>query len=215
MCFYLACFHLNLLGQFLMAEDINQIGMIAFSLRQLDSHDLTLVRKVLEENWEDEEQMVSNLLQYPFLIPDDIRMQSLKRGLNDVECPYYILSSAVGLQRLNPLENNRLLDLMGELKKACLHDIGIVAMQAFMTLHPLLKYPEDRDFIADILKQPRSTLFHNALTWLLIKVKDKDLIIQLLNEKDVTADVKFKAERFLDDQLKTNNNGMYATNFNV
>lgn len=188
-----------------MAEDVSQAGLIAFHLKKLDPHDVIMVRKVLEENWEDEEQMVSNLLQYPFLIPEDMRMESLKRGMDDFECPYYTLSSAVGLQRLDA-ESGKCSELTGELKRACLHDIGMVAMRAFITLHPHLKLPEDGQFITGILKQPKSTLFQNALTWLLIEVKDKNEMMELLNGSNVTAEVKLKAERFIDEQLNMRNN---------
>ena len=190
-----------------MAEDLNQAGLIAVNLRQLGPHDIVMVRKVLEENWEDEEQMVSNLLQFPFLIPEDIRIECLKRGFNDLECPYYILSSAVGLQRLNTTESEKLNELSVELKKACLHEIGMVAMRAFITLHPQLKFPEDTQFIADILKRPRSTLFQNALTWLMMQLKDRNEMIKILNETGIPMDVKLKAEKFIDDQLKDTNNG--------
>ena len=192
-----------------MAEDLNLAGVIAFHLQQLGPHDAIMVRKILEENWEDEEQMVSNLLQFPFLIPEDIRIDSLKRGFEDFECPYYILSSAVGLQRINTTENINVEEVRGILKKACLHDIGMVAMRAFITLHPYLKYPDDFQFIVDILQRPRSTLFENALTWLMIQIKNKNDITELLNGSGLTGEVKLKTEKFIDEQLKARNHGVY------
>ena len=194
-----------------MAEDVNQAGLIAFNLKQLGPHDVVLVRKVLEENWEDEEQMVSNLLQFPFLIPEDIRIESLKRGFKDLECPYYILSSAVGLQRLNAKDSGKVDEVREELKKACLHDIGMVAMRAFITLHPFLKYPDDVQFIAQILQRPRSTLFQNAVSWLMIQVKDKSELFEILTNSGLPGDIKVKAERFIEDQLGAKIKGMEIT----
>ena len=189
-----------------MAEDVNQAGLIAFNVRQLSAHDVTMIRKVIQENWEDEEQMVSNLLQFPHLIPEDIRMESLKRGLTDLECPYYILSAAVGLQRI-PLDEQQWGQFLGVLKEACLHDVGMVSMRAFMTLQPKLKHPDDTTFITDILKQPKSSLFQNALTWLIMKVKEKSEIMAILQDSGITAEAMQKAEKIIDEQLKTQDNG--------
>ena len=200
-------------GQFLMAEDLNHAELIAFNLRQLGPRDVVMVRKVLEENWEDEEQMVSNLLQFPFLIPDDIRIESLKRGFQDLDCPYYILSSAVGLQRLDISESGQMDYLKEELKKSCLHEIGMVAMRAFITLYPHLKYPNDAQFIVSILQRPRSTLFQNALTWLILNVKNKNEITELLNKSCLAVDTKLKAEGFIEDHSNARNNGVYAPTF--
>ena len=189
-----------------MAEDVNQAGLIAYNVRQLSAHDVTMIRKVIQENWEDEEQMVSNLLQFPHLIPEDIRMESLKRGLIDLECPYYILSAAVGLQRI-PIDEQQWGQFLGVLKQACLHDVGMVSMRAFMTLQPKLKHPDDTTFITDILKQPKSSLFQNALTWLIMKVKEKSEIMTTLQDSGITAEAIQKAEKIVDEQLKIQDNG--------
>lgn len=198
--------YFGFLGQFLMAEDVNQAALIAYNVRQLSAHDVTMLRKVIQENWEDEEQMVSNLLQFPHLIPEDIRMESLKRGLSDLECPYYILSAAVGLQRI-PIDEQKWEQFLGVLKQACLHDVGMVSMRAFMTLQPKLKHPDDTTFITDILKRPKSTLFQNALTWLIMKVKEKSEIMTILQDSGIAAEAISKAEKIIDEQLKIKNNG--------
>eukprot|EP00795_Rhopilema_esculentum_P013840 gene13840-4778_t len=190
------------LGQFLMVEDINQAGIIAYNLRHLDHHDVIMVRKILEENWEDEEQMVSNLLQYPHLIPEDIRIQSLKRGLHDVESPYYILSSSVGLQRIQLCDGDWEQVVEG-LKKACLHETGVVSMRAFMTLQPKLEYPRDLEFIIDILRQPKSALFQNTLIWLTIKANEKSEILKIIDTAGVVGKAKNKAEKIIEEQLKS------------
>ena len=119
---------------------------MAYSLKQLNSHDVTMIRKVLQDNWEDEDQMVSNLLQFPHLIPEDMRVDCLRRGLTDLESPYYILSACVGMQRLT-LKDSEWEQCFDALKQACLHEIGIVAMRAFMTLQPRLRHPNHTRFM--------------------------------------------------------------------
>ncbi len=187
---------MSILGQFLLAEDLNQAALFACNLKSLDTHDLTMIRKVLQENWEDEEQMVSNLLQFPHLIPEDIRIGCIRKGLDDLESPYYILSAAVGLQRISLKDEDWKL-LLDDLKNACLHEIGVVSMRAFMSLQPKLLHPNDNKFITDILKKPKSALFQNALTWLIMQEKDKSAVLKTLKEAGIPEESHKKAEKII------------------
>ena len=144
--------------------------------------------------------MVSNLLQFPHLIPEDMRVDCLRRGLTDLESPYYILSACVGMQRLT-LKDSEWEQCFDALKQACLHEIGIVAMRAFMTLQPRLRHPNHTRFITDILRRPKSSLFQNALTWLIIQVQSKTEIMKTLNEAGISLEATQRAEAILDEHL--------------
>eukprot|EP00794_Sanderia_malayensis_P017415 gene17415-19158_t len=164
-------------------------------------------RKVLQENWEDEEQMVSNLLQFPTLIPEDIRMECIRKGLTDLESPYYILSAAVGLQRIS-INNEDWKNVFEHLKNACFHDIGVVSMRSFMSLQPKLSYPNDIQFIMDILKNPRSALFQNAIAWLIIQEQNReDDVMKLLRAAELPEESLKRAEKLVRERIAILKNG--------
>ena len=64
------------LGQFLSSEDLNQTAVFAsICYPKLDQCDKDLITKILDSNWNDEEQMVANLLQFPVLIPQEVQLK--------------------------------------------------------------------------------------------------------------------------------------------
>ena len=177
-----------------MAEDVNQAALLAYNLRNMNEHDIAMVRRIMENNWEDQEQMVSNLLQFPFFIPDDIRTDYLIKGLNDNEHPYYVLSSIIGLQKI-PVKDGDWKLVFDGLKSAAGDDQGVIAMRAFMVLQPRLKHPSDTSFVVSLMRSHKSPLFQNAITWLVLNVKEKKEILNILNDSGISKQAKENGEK--------------------
>ncbi|XP_065655539.1 uncharacterized protein LOC100199092 isoform X4 [Hydra vulgaris] len=171
------------LGQFLLAVDVNQSAYFANGLKCLSDRDTKMIRKIIEENWDDEVQMVSNLLQYPNLIPEDIRVSSIIKGLEDEEMPYYILSASVGAQKLKLNEDCMKL-IFDPLRKAVFNDQGVISMTAFTTMLPYLSFPDDINLILNIIKKKKSALQDCAISWLVLKVQNKTELLSILESVD-------------------------------
>ena len=180
-----------------MASTDEKASMLAaHSLQTLTERNMKVVRNVLTNEWEDDAQMVSKLLQSPLLIPEDIRIQCLTRALDDVEEPYYILSAALGVQKLKNIEETELELLIPHLKAALFNDHGAVCMRVFITLRRHMKFPRDTDVFVKILRTKRSPLHDAALSWLVLNVNDKDELKSVLGDapEDLVALAEKKME---------------------
>jgi hypothetical protein len=86
------------LKAFLAAEDLDDVGDARAKLKTVNADDTAAIRSVLAK-WENA-QAVSNLLIHSDLIPEDIRLSSLFRGLVEKRVAYYCLAAVVGLQEI-------------------------------------------------------------------------------------------------------------------
>jgi hypothetical protein len=87
------------LEAFLAAEDLDEVLNARGKIAALAADDEATVRAVLAE-WRNP-QAVSNLLLHSTLIPEDIRLPTLFRGLYERRVVYYVLAAVVGLQSLD------------------------------------------------------------------------------------------------------------------
>jgi len=186
-----------------MAEDINQASMFAaLCFQNFNDDDKIVVEKVLESNWSTEDQMVSNLLQYPFLIPSHLQFKFISQALDDYASPYYILSAAVGLHKIK-VKDIQLQKIIKQLKAAVLCEYGTVAMRAFIALQPFLKYPDDVDFFTTILNNKKNPLQDTSISWLVLNVKDKNELLQLLKTAKVNNSHIQLAETKMDEHCSS------------
>jgi hypothetical protein len=86
------------LKAFLAAEDLDDVGDAHDKIKALTPDDKEAIRFVLKQ-WENA-QAVSNLLIHPDLIPEDIRLTSLFRGLAGPRVAYYGLAAIVGFGQI-------------------------------------------------------------------------------------------------------------------
>lgn len=188
-------------------EDVNQAALLAplcFSNQR--EHDENTIRNIIENNWEEEEQMISNLLQSPFLIPEDIRVSTLIQALEDNEVPYFILSACLGIQRVK-LKVDEIDSLLKLLRKSVFNEHGAVCMRAFITLNPYLKYSDDVSLFIDILNTKKSPLHDSALTWLVLHVNDKKDLLKLLKDGNVDSELVALADKKMDDHCESLSHG--------
>ena len=178
-------------GQFLNEEDLDNANRLSKQLHfsRLDEYEKDMVRNLLEVNWESEPQMVSNLLHFPHIMPDDQRLIFLIRGLREEKQPYYNLAAATGIASLK-LQGSEAAELIEILKDMSTNQNGIVAVRAFMTLADLLKHPADTSFVLKFMYKSKSNLRYNSLDWLLENVQDRSEILDLLADKSIPDDVR-------------------------
>lgn len=94
------------LQDLLAASDLDALLAAREALDGLDADDdarlLTLV-----EQWQDVPAL-ANVLMYPEVLPEDVRLPALLRAVRDREEPYLSLAASVGLQRLaeDPMEDD-------------------------------------------------------------------------------------------------------------
>lgn len=178
------------------------------SLQTLTERNMQVVKNILNHNWEDDVQIISSLLQSPLLIPEEMRIDCLIRGICDLEEPYYILSAALGIQRLK-IENKDLDNILSHLKKAVFNEHGSVCMRVFITLRPHLKFPRDVDLFIDILNTKKSSLHDSALSWLVLNVNDKEELSDILKKGNVLDSLVAQAEEKMDRHCRHLAHGMF------
>jgi hypothetical protein len=88
------------LTAFLAAEDLDDVGDARKPIKALDATDTAAIRSVLKQ-WKPS-QAVANLLMNPSLIPQDVRLATLRRALAERRTPYLVLAAVVGFQEVDP-----------------------------------------------------------------------------------------------------------------
>ncbi|XP_046859113.1 uncharacterized protein LOC124452580 isoform X2 [Xenia sp. Carnegie-2017] len=187
--------------QLLTEEDLDYARRLAKSLKSSSKYDEIMIRNIIDHNWDTEPQMVSNLLHFPLVIPKDLRLPSLLRGLSESERPYYILAASNGLSSLDLSKENDTSSIKEKLKEATLRPQGDIAIHAFMALGKLLRHPEDTEFVLRFLHCAKSTLHYNALTWILVNVKDVNEVRKILENKAVPEDIREEGLERLESDL--------------
>lgn len=152
------------LEAFLFAQDLDELLAARQAIQAADADDAAVIRAVLRE-WRNP-QSVSNLLFHPSLIPADIRVATLLRGLRQREVMYYVLAATVGLGGMVPelsageraQVSSALLDLLD-------NSTGVLAQRASVTLSGVAGR-EDAPRIFSMVVHPDDTVRHNLRAWL-------------------------------------------------
>lgn len=189
------------LGQLLMEEDLDYARRLVKCLKSSSDYDEVMIRNILDNNWDTEPQMVSNLLHFPSVIPEDLRLPSLLRGLQETKILYYVLAASNGLCSLDLTKESDVSDIKEKLKEATLKPQGDLAIHGFMALGKLLCHPEDTEFVLRFLHCDKSTLHYNALAWILANVKDKNEVRKILENKAVPEDIREEGLERLESDL--------------
>ena len=136
--------------------------------------------------------MVSNLLHFPHIMPDDKRLKWLLKGLKEEKHPYYVLAAATGVAGLK-LQGKDAEEIVELLKDLSTSQPGVVALRAFMSLVEYLTHPKDTQFVLKFMHKSKSNLRYNSLDWLIENVKDKKELLSLLEDQAIPDDVKIDA----------------------
>ena len=136
--------------------------------------------------------MVSNLLHFPHIMPEDKRLKWLLKGLREEKQSYYILAAATGVAGLK-LQGKDSEEIVEILKNISTSQNGMVALRAFMSLVEHLKHPKDTPFVLKFMYKSKSNLRYNSLDWLIENVKDKKELLSLFEDKAIPEDVRQEA----------------------
>ena len=153
------------LEEFLGAEDLDDVLRALQRLTSFDAEDAAAVSSVLQA-WQNP-QAVSNLLMHPMLIPDEIRLASLFRGLAERRVAYYILAAAVGFQSVDPVrmtaaDRRR---AMEELLVLIRQTSGILAQRSSVSIQQFLSV-DDAPRVFALWAHRDDTVWHNLRAWL-------------------------------------------------
>lgn len=124
------------------------------------------IRDVIRE-WTDR-QSVANLLMYPELIPEDLRVAALLRGLTDRRDGYLRLAAAVGAGDAEPLSDADRQGLGDALLDLVSSDTGPAPVRAAAQLGALLTVGDAPDLVV-LLRHPEDAVRHN-LTAALVRI---------------------------------------------
>lgn len=154
------------LKAFLDAEDLDELLTARQSLNALNEEDIQTVRSVLQQ-WSNP-QAVANLLFHPPLIPPDLRLASLLRGLAERQVVYFVLAAVVGLQsisseELTELQRRRMID---DLLSLISMTEGVLACRASVSGAHFLN-GGDVPRVFALLNHNEKTVRHNLLAWLI------------------------------------------------
>lgn len=151
--------------KFLEAEDLDELLSNRNKLGNLEEKDIILIRSILQE-WQNP-QAVSNLLFYPSVIPEDMRINYLIKGLTDRENFYNILAATVGLQEIDyeQLLNEEIVQIRERLLEIIETDETVLADRASVSILPFLG-KQDVDRVFRLLSHPSKVTRHNILGWL-------------------------------------------------
>jgi hypothetical protein len=155
------------LRRFWMANELDDAQSLLDELR--DS--LTVVdRQAINEKvalWADQ-QAIANLLIFPILIPADIRVDTLIRGLSEQNIDYYVLAATVGLGWVARKEVNaqQAATIKGILLKLIQQRHDILAERASAVIYPYLSM-EDSMQLLRLFQHPNEIVQENSLAALL------------------------------------------------
>ena len=154
------------LEKFRSIDDLKDLKTFRWEMQPFSEADNAFISKVLEE-WK-EPQIISNLLQHPDLIPENLRFKFIHKGLTDCDEPYYNLSAILGLH--SPETLNFLPRQEKKLKKLLFTHIGRTTdIRATAATQTLFSYISKKDSI-NILRQmihPNATVQHNLFSMLI------------------------------------------------
>lgn len=122
--------------------DLDDLQSAKNKLGDLEEEDIVLIKAVLKQ-WKNKQE-VSNLLFYPSVIPEDIRITVLLKGLDDNENPYNILAATVGLQEIDPeqLLNDEITHIRSRLLNIIETNNTVLADRASVSILPFLNRQE-------------------------------------------------------------------------
>jgi hypothetical protein len=153
------------LEAFLAAEDLDEVLNARGKIAAIAADDEASVRAVLAE-WRNR-QAVSNLLLYPALIPEDIRLATLFRGLYERQVVYYVLAAVVGFHSLDAatIANADRRRVLADLIAVMRDTTDILAQRASVSFSEFTK-PEDAPQVFALMGHADKTVRHNARAWL-------------------------------------------------
>lgn len=200
------------LDKFLKTEDLDDLLKVKINLRNLNKNDEKKIRSILKK-WKNP-QAVSNLLFYPSLIPEDIRISYLLKGLEEREELYYILASAVGFQEIDTTR------LSEEEKKAIKEHLiltlkttdGVVSARASVSIHEFLS-SADTPIMFELLVHPDEATRHNILAWLITTMEetDSEKFIPMANCSNIPEDVRKEAIEKFQEHIKQKKAGEFSS----
>jgi len=173
-----------------LAKDLDELMNSAHNIGILTEEDQRTIRLVIDL-WDKEPQAVSNILQHPHILPEDILYSTLVKALQEQIQLYFVLSGAVGVQERKFTEEQEV-KIVELLFKNVSKYRGPVANRAFTSLESFLKHPLYTAKVSALLDHVDETLKHCARAWLIrnLEKESKEEIVQYLSqasEKSVSA----------------------------
>ena len=181
-------------GQFLNEGDLDEARRLAkrIECKELEECEKDMVTNLLEYNWNEEPQMVSNLLHFPLMISPEMRLKYLLKGLKEEKIQYYVVAASCGVSEL-ALAESEVDQFMDILKEISTSRHGMIAVRAFMSLSELLKHPQDTPFLLKFMYKANSMLRFHSLDWLIANVKNTAELLALLDDKQIPEEVRQEA----------------------
>lgn len=148
------------LNAFLRSDELDDTITLAHQLNVQDA-DMDAIRDAVAA-WTDE-QAIANLLMYSYLLPDDMRVATLLRGLNQATNTYAVLAALVGLQDLElKLDEGMHTEILNRLIDIIHSAPQITQARATVILNQIAR-PEDADPLLRLLTHPDEVIRHNIL----------------------------------------------------
>ncbi len=152
-------------SKFLSIEDLEDLNHFRWEMEPLHRLDEAYINTLFED-W-DKPQEISNLLQFPDLIPEKLRFKFIHRGLTDTNEPYYNLSAISGIHSPEVLNftnrQNR------KLKKLLFAHIGrnddVRAIAATQILFSFISKTDSEEILRRMI-HPNPIVKHNLFSML-------------------------------------------------
>jgi len=152
-------------SKFLSIDDLEDLKNHRWEMEPLHQLDEVYISKLFE-NW-DKPQEISNLLQFPDLLPQQMRFKFIHKGLTDANEPYYNLSA------INGLHSPEVLDFTSrqerKLKKLLFAHVGkdedIRAVAATQILFSYISKTDSEEILRRMI-HPNSNVKHNLFSML-------------------------------------------------
>jgi HEAT repeat protein len=155
----------------LSAEDLDDLGDARRAIKEPGADDRSAIHAILE-NWEDP-QAVANLLLHPTLIPQEMRLATLFRGLREQRVPYYVLAAVCGLAdiKAETLSTDNRARVVAELTAVIQNTDDVRAQRASVTLESFVT-ARDASRVIALLEHPDKTVRHNLWARAIATLKD-------------------------------------------
>jgi hypothetical protein len=197
------------LARFLEADDLDDLQKIRSELPELDQNDASVVRDVIQA-WR-EPQAIANLLFNPGVIPPDIRVATVLRGLNEYDRRYLKLAAVVGLQSIQPsaIAPSDVAIIRDRLLQIIEVEHSIISSRASVSIETWLD-SSTAPAVCRLLNHSNETVRNNLLAWLITHV-DVVKLTPLLESSDLVPEKVRSVIRDADEYKRCRDAGVMFT----
>ena len=157
------------LSTFLAEIELDQLAALPEKIGPLSTQEQGYIRQILQSR--KDIQGVANLLMYPLVIPEEMRLETTLRALKDTANPYCVLAAVVGCQNLpyDEFTSDLGIEILHTIVEIIHQNKGIIAQRASVILADKLWFSPSlqQEKVIALLNHEDRVVVHNCMVALI------------------------------------------------